>query len=68
MCSLPVVTWIGNAATVVSGRWGAVSQRARDVKGSREAMYQQARRVEPAVTGEQAGGPSREELLAEHQR
>ena len=68
MCSLPVVTWIGNAATVVSGRWGAVSQRARDVKGSREAMYQQARRVEQAVAWEQAGGPSREELLAEHQR
>ena len=68
MFSLPVVTWIGNAATVLSGRWGAVSQRARDVKCSREAMSQQARRVEPAVTWEQAGGPSRAELLAENQR
>ena len=68
MFSLPVVTWIGNAATVLSGRWGAVSQRARDVKCSRVAMYQQARRGEPAVTWEQAGGPSREELLAENQR
>ncbi len=39
-----------------------------DVKCSREAMYQQARRGEPAVTWEQAGGPSRAELLAENQR
>ncbi len=31
-------------------------------------MYQQAQCVEQAVAGEQAGGPSREELLAEHQR
>ncbi len=68
MFSLPVVTWIGNAAAVLSGQWGAVSQRARDVACSREAMYQQARRVEQAVAGEQAGGPSREELQAENQR
>ncbi len=68
MFSLPVVTWIGNAAAVLRGQWGAVSQHARDVACRREAMDQQARRVEQAVAGEQAGGPSREELLAEHQR
>ena len=39
MFSLPVVTWIGNAAAVLSGQWGAVSQRAREVECSREAMY-----------------------------
>ncbi len=38
MFSLSVVTWIGNAAAVLSGQWGAVSQRARDVMCSREAM------------------------------
>ena len=68
MFSLLVVTWIGNAATVLSGRWGAISQRAREVGCSREAMYQQAQRVEQAVAWEQAGGPRREELLAENQR
>jgi hypothetical protein len=68
MFRLPVVTWIGNAATVLSGRWGAISQRAREVGCSREAMYQQAQRVEQAVAWEQAGGPSRAELLAENQR
>ena len=49
MCSLPGVTWMGNAATVLSGRWGAVSRRAQEVGWSREAMYQQARRIEQAV-------------------
>src|ERR687891_2271475 len=68
MFSLPVVTWIGNAAAVLSGQWGAVSQRAREVECSREAMYQQARRVEQAVAREQAGGPSGEEFLAENER
>ena len=68
MFSLPVVTWIGNAATVLSGRWGAISRHAQEIGCSREAMYQQARRVEQAVAWEQAGGPSREELLAENQR
>jgi hypothetical protein len=68
MFSLLVVTWIGNAATVLSGRWGAISQRAQEVGCSREAMYQQAQRVEQAVAWEQAGGPRREELLAENQR
>ena len=61
MFSLPVVTWIGNAATVLSGRWGAISRHAQEIGCSREAMYQQARRVEQAVAWEQAGGPSREE-------
>lgn len=45
MFSLRVVTWIGNAATVLSGRCGAISQRAREVGCSREAMYQQEQRV-----------------------
>src|SRR5215471_3319074 len=68
MFSWSVVTWIGNAAAVFSGQWGAVSRRAQEVGCSREAIYQQARRVEQAVAWEQAGGPSREALLAENQR
>jgi len=68
MFSFSVVTWIGNAATVLSGRWGAVSRRAREVGCNREAMYQQARRVEQAVVAERAGDPRCEALLAENQR
>jgi len=68
MFSLSVVTWIGNAAAVFSGQWGSVARRAQEVGCSREAMYQQARRVEQAVGEERAGRPSREALLAENER
>jgi hypothetical protein len=68
MGSFTVVTWIGNAAAVLSGRWGAVSRRAQEVGCSRKAMYQQARRGEQAVVAERAGDPRREDLLAENQR
>jgi len=68
MVSLPVVPWIGNAAAVLRGQWGAVAQRAREVQCRREAMSQQARRGAQAVPWEQAGGPRREELLAAQQR
>ena len=64
MGRFPVGTWMGNAAAVLSGRWGAVARRAQDVGGSREAMYPQARRGEQAVVAERAGDPRRAELLA----
>jgi hypothetical protein len=63
-----VATWIGNAAAVLGGHWGAVSQRAAEVGCSREALYQQSRRVEQAVAREQTGGPSYDELCNEHKR
>jgi hypothetical protein len=44
------------------------SQRAAEVGCSREAMYQQSRRVEQAVAREQMGGPSYDELCNENQR
>src|SRR2546422_67220 len=68
MCSVSVGTGMGHAAAVGSGQWGAVSRRAQEVGGRREAMDQQARRVAQAVGEERAGGPRREALLAEHQR
>src|SRR6266481_4734476 len=68
MFCFPVVTWIGNAAAVLGGRWGAVSQRAQEVGCSREAIYQQSRRVEQVVAREQTGGPSYDELWEENQR
>jgi hypothetical protein len=30
MATLSVATWIGNAAAVLSGRFGAISQRAKE--------------------------------------
>jgi hypothetical protein len=68
MFCFPVATWIGNAAVVLGGRWGAVSQRAQEVGCSREAIYQQRRRVEQAVAREHTGSPSYDEVCDEHQR
>ena len=68
MATLSVATWIGNAAAVLSGRFGAISQRAKEADCSRQAMYNQAQRVETAVACEQAGGPSYEALRAENEQ
>src|SRR3989442_12566437 len=68
MATLSVATWIGNAAAVLSGRFGAISQRAKAADGRRQAMYNQAQRVEAAVACEQAGGPSYEALRAENEQ
>jgi hypothetical protein len=68
MATLSVLTWIGNAAAVLCGPWGAVSRQARQAGCSRQAAYDQAQRVHQAVADAQAGGPSREQLLQETQR
>src|SRR5256884_2723902 len=68
MLTLPVEEWIGNAAAVVSGAWGAVTRRAQHSGYSRTAIYQHAERVVQAVASEQASGISYEDLWAEHGR
>ena len=45
MLTLPVDQWIGNAAAVLSGVWGAVTQRSQQSGYSRTAIYQHAERV-----------------------
>src|SRR5712691_6655386 len=67
MGSVSIATWIGNAAAVLCGPWGAVSRRAHEIACSRQAMDKQAQRIEQAVACAQAGGPSYEELEAENQ-
>jgi hypothetical protein len=68
MLTLPVEQWIGNAAAVVSGVWGAVTRRSEQSGSSRTAIYSHAQRVVPAVANEQASGISYEELWAENER
>src|SRR6266446_3759742 len=68
MFCFSVATGIVNAAAVLGGRWGAVSQRAQEVSCSREAVYQQSRSVEPAVAREPSRGPRDDEVCAEHPR
>ena len=68
MLTFPVDQWIGNAAAVLSGVWGAVTQRSTQSGYSRTAIYQHAERVVQAVANEQAGGISYEALWAENER
>lgn len=68
MLTLPVEQWIGNAAAVLSGTWGAITRRSEQSGYSRTAIYTHATRVVQAVANEQAGGLSYEELWAEYER
>src|SRR5215475_849336 len=65
---VPVETWIGNAAAVLSGAWGAVTQRAHHSGYSRTAVYMHAQRVVQAVASAQAGGISYDALWHENER
>lgn len=58
--------WIGNAAAVLSGAWGAVTRRAEHSGHSRTTLYTHAERVVQAVASEQALGLSYEALWAQH--
>jgi hypothetical protein len=66
--NVPVATWIGNAAAVLSGTWGAVTRRAQHSGYSRTAVYTHAQRVVHAVVSEQAGGISYDALWQENER
>ena len=68
MLSVAVDVWIGNAAAVLSGCWGAVTRRAHETGYSRTAIYHHAQRVEQAVVNEQAGGISYEALWTDNAR
>src|SRR5712691_1600906 len=66
--NVPVETWIGNAAAVLSGAWGAVTRRAQQSGYSRTAVYTHAQRVVQAVASEQASGISYDALWHENER
>ena len=63
-----VATWMGHAAAVLSGTWGAVTQRAQHSGDSRTAIYTHAQRVVHAVASAQAGGLSYDALWQENER
>ncbi len=63
MRRLSVVTWIGNAAAVLLGRWGDVTHQAATAECSRQTVYQHAWRVQQAITQQDGRGPMRQELL-----
>ena len=63
-----VATWIGQAAAVLRGTWGAVTRRAPHRGSSRTAVSTPARRVGQAVARAQAGGISYDALWQENER
>jgi hypothetical protein len=65
MCTITCVRWIANAAARFSGTHGAVSSQARRADCSRQAIYDQARKVHAAVEAESSPGPSRQQLMRE---
>ena len=65
MRTIPVVVWIANAAACLTGSYGAVTERARLVGCSRQAAYDQARKVRDAVARRDSHEPSRGRLLEE---
>jgi fumarate reductase subunit D len=66
--NVPVETWIGNAAAVLSGAWGAVTRRAHQSGSSRTTVYTHAQRVVQAVASAQAGEISYDALWHENER
>ena len=68
MLTCAVEAWIGNAAAVLSGTWGEVTQRAKHSGDSRTSLYHHAHRVVQAVLNEQASGVSSAGLRAAHER
>lgn len=68
MLTVSIEAWIGNAAAVLSGTWGAVSRRAQQSGYSRTTLYQHAQRVVQAVCNEQVGGISSETLWEDNER
>src|SRR5579884_1356438 len=65
MFKLPLRRLIGNAAAVLFGSHGEVTQAARQAGCSRQTAYDDAKRLEQAVEDAQLPGPSREKLLAQ---
>src|SRR5437899_642970 len=67
MLKIPITTWIANAAARLKGTHGDISQQAQQAECSRQTVYDHARKVQAAVEGEHAGGPTRAELIEENQ-
>jgi hypothetical protein len=63
-----VATWIGHAAAVLSGTWGAVTRQAQQSGYRRTTVYTHAQRVVQTITSAQAGGLSYDALWQENER
>jgi hypothetical protein len=68
MLKIPLVTWIANAATALTGTYGDVTLQAEVADWSRQTVYDPAHKVQAAVVDAHDGGPTRATLIAENQR
>ncbi len=63
MATVSARTLISNVASLLSGRWGAITEQAKQAGCSRQAIYKQEARVVAAVEEGLRGGPSSADLL-----
>jgi len=68
MLKIPLVTWIANAAAVLTGAYGEVTLQAEVADCSRQTIYDHAHKVQAAVVDAHDGGPTRATVIAENQR
>src|SRR5262249_51251184 len=68
MLKIPLVTWIANAAAALTGAYGDVTRQAEVADCSRQAIYDHAQKVQAAVADAHDGGPTRAELIEQHQQ
>ena len=68
MLTIPVVTWIANAAAALTGTYGAVTRQAVVADCSRQTIYDHAQKVQTAVEDAHDGGPTRAELIEQNQQ
>jgi hypothetical protein len=61
MLKISIATWIANAAACLTGVYGDVPHQAEAVDCSRQAVSDQAHKVQAAVAAEHACGPTRAE-------
>ena len=68
MLKIPLVTWIANAAAVLTGVYGDVTTQAEVAGCSRQTIYDHAHKVQAALEDTHDGGPTRAVLIAENRR
>jgi hypothetical protein len=66
MLTIPIATWIANAAARLTGTYGDVTHQAHAAGCSRQTVYDHAHKVQAAVEAEHSGGPTRAELSQEN--
>src|SRR5947208_5315407 len=68
MHTLSALTWIGNAAAVLFGQHGDITQQPQQAGCSRQLAYQHAHRVQQAIPDAQRPGPAYAQLRQDNEQ